>query len=541
MVKRVAVIGGGAAGLVATKTCLEEGLEPTCFDRRDSLGGLWVFDEKVQDNLSNCMWTTTMNTSKEIIAFSDFPMPKKFPNFIRSSHAEEYLQSYALNFNLDKFTRLSTEVVMIKRAEDFFTSGRWTVTSKNLKNGETMTEVFDGVMVCSGHHLEKHIPKLPGLDEFKGQIMHSHDYRKPLTLTGKRVLVVGLGNSGGDIASEVGLSTEVMLSTRRGAWVMERRGSRGLPWDIEMLTRFGSLVDKLLPLSLSQKLLAASFMAKLDHDLYSLTTTSMPKGVSGFLSDDLANRILCGRVHIRDDIKRFAESSVEFVDGTVEDVDVVILATGYHIRFPFIEKEGVDIKDNLMPLYKRVFLPDLEHQTLSFIGFFNVSGSLWQIFELQSRMAVYTLTGAIKLPSRRKMKEDIREMEKKRTQICPDSLRHSVAVAWFPFMEELAEVIGCKPNVWRLLLTDPKLGLKVLFGPVVGAHYRLHGPGQWSGARHSILTVMDRVYYPFNTRKVPSGLPQSIELLRRLLYPSTLQILAMYLFILMLLVLVFVV
>lgn len=78
-----------------------------------------------------------------------------------------------------------------------------------------MTEVFDGVMVCSGHHLEKHIPKLPGLDEFKGQIMHSHDYRKPMTLTGKRVLVVGLGNSGGDIASEVGLSTEVLINNTK--------------------------------------------------------------------------------------------------------------------------------------------------------------------------------------------------------------------------------------------------------------------------------------------------------------------------------------
>lgn len=72
-----------------------------------------------------------------------------------------------------------------------------------------MTEVFDAVLVCSGHHGTKHIPKLPGLNEFKGQILHSHDYRRPGDVTGKRVLVVGLGNSGGDIASELSLSKEV--------------------------------------------------------------------------------------------------------------------------------------------------------------------------------------------------------------------------------------------------------------------------------------------------------------------------------------------
>ncbi|PVD18904.1 hypothetical protein C0Q70_21463 [Pomacea canaliculata] len=340
MAKRVAVIGGGAAGLVATKTCLEEGLEPTCFDRRDSLGGLWVFDEKVEENLSCCMSSTMLNTSKEILAFSDFPMPKEFPNFMHNRQGLEYLQRYALNFKLDKFTRLSTEVVKVTRAADFVTSGKWTVISKNLKSRDTMTEVFDAVLVCSGHHGAKHIPKLPGLNEFKGQILHSHDYRRPGDVTGKRVLVVGLGNSGGDIASELSLSKEVIMSTRRGAWVLTRQGTRGIPWDIEMYTRIGGLVDKMLPESLSQAILAAYFWARLDHDMYGLTSTALPKGISGFLSDDLANRILCGRVRIRDDIKRFAESSVEFVDGTVEDVDVVIFATGYHIRFPFIEKEA---------------------------------------------------------------------------------------------------------------------------------------------------------------------------------------------------------
>ncbi|XP_025079861.1 LOW QUALITY PROTEIN: dimethylaniline monooxygenase [N-oxide-forming] 5-like [Pomacea canaliculata] len=545
MVKRVAIIGGGVSGLVATKSCIEEGLDPTCFEQRDSVGGLWAFEDKVQDNLSCCMWSTTMNTSKEMSCFSDFLMPKESPNFLHNVEALEYLRNYARHFNLDKHFSLNTEVVMVKRSPDFSNTGQWIVRrphdsgNKKHLNDQVFSSnrisfnrseykirrskdgVFDAVIVCSGHHGEKHIPRFPGLGEFKGQILHSHDYRKPLDFTGKRVLVVGLGNSGGDIASEIGQVGQVVLSTRRGVWVVPRGLGRGLPLDVALHTRLGFLLQKVLPFSWGQMLAAADLSERLDHDLYGLTSSSLPNGFALFISDDLASRIICGKVKVKEDVKSFSTSSVEFVDGTVEDIDAVIFATGYHIRFPFMEKEVVEVKDNIMPLYKRVFLPDLEQQTLAFVGFFNANGCLWPICELQSRLAVRVLSGAMKLPTRKAMKDDIELMEEARPKC---SQTHFVTLSRWTSSLTWTNLLR-----WRLLLTDPKLGLRVLCGPCVPSQFRLQGPGHWPGAREAILTVMDRVRYPLQTRRLPPGLPKTIERLREFFYPSKTWIVSLYL------------
>ncbi|PVD18906.1 hypothetical protein C0Q70_21465 [Pomacea canaliculata] len=111
----------------------------------------------------------------------------------------------------------------------------------------------------------------------------------------------------------------------------------------------------------------------------------------------------------------------------------------------------------------------------------------------------------------------------------PNTLRHTVEMDFISYLDELAEMIGCKPDVWRLLLTDPKLGLRVLCGPCVPSQFRLQGPGHWPGAREAILTVMDRVRYPLQTRRLPPGLPKTIERLREFFYPSKTWIVSLYL------------
>lgn len=127
MAKRIAVIGGGCSGLTATKCCLDEGLEPVCFERTDEIGGLWKYTMHVKDGQACVMRSTVINTSKEMMCFSDYPIPKHYPNFMHNSHVWQYFKDYAKHFGLTDYVRYNTEVVMVKRAEDFSKTGRWNI------------------------------------------------------------------------------------------------------------------------------------------------------------------------------------------------------------------------------------------------------------------------------------------------------------------------------------------------------------------------------------------------------------------------------
>ena len=114
-----------------------------------------------------------------------------------------YFNKYKEHFGLDKYIHFNTEVLSLKQAPDFDQSGRWTIRTRNHMTGNETTDVFDGVLVCTGHHAEKHTPSFPGLGSFAGEVIHSHDYKDRRALEGKKVLIVGIGNSGGDLAVEL--------------------------------------------------------------------------------------------------------------------------------------------------------------------------------------------------------------------------------------------------------------------------------------------------------------------------------------------------
>jgi dimethylaniline monooxygenase (N-oxide forming) len=92
---------------------------------------------------------------------------------------------------------------MVSKYSDYDETGQWTIKTKDMKTEKVTDHVFDAVMICTGHHAEKNMPSFPGLSNFKGKVLHSHDYRKPEGLEGKNVLVIGIGNSGGDVATEL--------------------------------------------------------------------------------------------------------------------------------------------------------------------------------------------------------------------------------------------------------------------------------------------------------------------------------------------------
>lgn len=189
---RVAIIGAGASGLTSIKCCKDEGLEPVCFEQEDSIGGLWYFTE--EERHSSVYRSTVINTSKEMMCFSDFPIPKEYPPFMHHQLIMKYLHLYAKEFDLYKCIRFRIKVVDLKKAPDFEESGKWEILFQELdgKNPDAVNkEVYDAVMLCVGHHSEPSWPSFPGMDEFSGLKIHSHSYKDFKPFENKKVLVVG--------------------------------------------------------------------------------------------------------------------------------------------------------------------------------------------------------------------------------------------------------------------------------------------------------------------------------------------------------------
>lgn len=176
------------------------------------------------------------------------------------------------------------------------------------------------------------------------------------------------------------------LSTRRGSWILSRVGPKGLPIDIANARRFRAYLFKYLPYSIKCSLAEKRIMAKFDHGAYGLKPRHRILAQHPTLCDDLPNRILCGSVIVKPNIKHFTAHGVEFEDGTqADDIDVVIFATGYKFGFPFLDKDVLNVERNTVELYKYVFPPRLEKPSLAVIGCTQPIGAINPISEMQSR------------------------------------------------------------------------------------------------------------------------------------------------------------
>lgn len=203
MSKTICIVGGGASGLTAIKACLEQNLTPVCYEWTKNVGGLWRYREDDIYGLASVMRSTIINSSKELSAFSDFPPPNDYPNYFHNSKMIKYLEMYAKEFDLKKYVNFEHKVLDIEQADDFDDTGRWRVRVKKINSDEEIENTFDGVMVCAGHHVFPIVPEFPGQEEYQGKVVHTHSYKKPNGYDDKKVLVVGVGNSGGDVAVEL--------------------------------------------------------------------------------------------------------------------------------------------------------------------------------------------------------------------------------------------------------------------------------------------------------------------------------------------------
>ncbi|XP_003767440.1 dimethylaniline monooxygenase [N-oxide-forming] 5-like [Sarcophilus harrisii] len=511
--KRIAVIGAGVCGLGAIKCCLDEDLEPTCFERNDDIGGLWKFQKNTVEKLPSIYRSLTINTSKEMMCYSDYPIPDHFPNYMHNSKVMEYFRMYAKHFDLLKYIRFKAKVQSIKKRPDFSSSGQWDVIVEADEKQESL--IFDGILVCNGHHTDPNLPlqSFPGIEKFKGNHFHSREYKSPEEFLGKRIIVIGIGNSGADIAVELSRGAkQVFLSTRHGSWILHRVWDNGYPMDSSFFTRFNSLFRKIASLRIINNQLEKTLNSRFNHAHYGLQPQHRALSQHPTVNDDLPNHIISGKILVKPNIKEFTETAAIFEDGTIEeDIDVVIFATGYNISFPFLE-DLIKVTDNEVSLYKLMFPPDLEQPTLAIIGLIQPLGIVLPIAELQSRWATRVFKGLNKLPSVKDMMADITQRKKAMEKRYVKSPRHTIQVDHIEYMDEIATQIGVKPNLLRLFLWDPKLAWKVFFGPCTPYQYRLHGSKKWDGARRAILTQTERILKPMRTRTVINERSPSSEI-----------------------------
>ncbi|XP_063096298.1 dimethylaniline monooxygenase [N-oxide-forming] 4 isoform X2 [Cavia porcellus] len=467
--------------------------------------------EYSKDGMTRVYRSLVTNICKEMSCYSDFPFHEDYPNFMNHGKFWDYLREFAEHFDLLKYIQFKTTVCSVTQCPDFSESGRWDVVTET--EGKQYRAVFDAVLVCTGHFLNPHLPleSFPGIHKFKGQILHSQEYRTPEAFQGKRVLVIGLGNTGGDIAVELSrIAAQVFLSTRTGTWVNSRSSDGGYPRNMRT-TRCNNLFAQVVPSCLLSWIQERQMNKRLNHENYGLSITKGKKK-KAITNDELPTCILCGTITVKTSVKEFTETSAVFEDGTMEaDIDSVIFATGYTFSFPFLEEPLKSLCTKKMFLYKRVFPPNLEKTTLAIIGLIGLTGSILAATELQARWATRVFKGLCKIPPSQKLMAEVvqKELLIKRGVIKDTS---QDKLNYICYMDELAACIGAKPNVPLLFLKDPRLAWEVFFGPCTPYQYRLVGPGKWDGARNAILTQWDRTMKPLKTRIVAdSSQPTSMS------------------------------
>ncbi|KAJ1172150.1 hypothetical protein NDU88_004000 [Pleurodeles waltl] len=516
MVKTVAVIGAGISGLAALKCCLEVDLDATCFEGSDDLGGLWNFKEEVVEGRASIYRTVFTNACREMMSYPDFPIPEDYPNYLHNSLFLKYLHLYAQHFNLQRHIKFKTMVVSVRKRPDYSVSGQWEVVTE--KDGKQESLVFDTVMVCTGHHVYPNIPAFPGIEKFKGQHFHNRNYKSPEGYQGKKVLVVGLGNTGADIATELSNTAEqVYLSTRSGSWIMTRVWDGGYPWDMVYLTRYETFLKYILPRWLSDRIYERMMNKRFDHGKFGLTPKDKFSRKEPVFNDSLATCIACGTVKVKPNVKEFTETSVIFEDGTVqENVDFVIFSTGYSYAYPFLDESDVRDSRNQVSLYKDIFPPNLEKPTMAIIGLVMSLGGIPATADVQARWAARVFKGSCKLPPRSVMVADNEEkVGKKKTWF---GLSDTLQTDYIVYMDEVSSFFGAKVNLLYLFLTDPRLAWEVFFGPASPYQFRLTGPGKWDGARKAILGQWERTDRATRTRAVPKSNNMKIFQLLQVLF-----------------------
>lgn len=422
---RICLIGAGSSGITAAKALHERGIPFDCFERSDTVGGLWVYNNR--SGKASAYSDLCINTSKPRMQFSDYPIPDDYPDFCHHTHLAQYFSDYVDHFGFRDNITFETSVEQAERRDD----GLWEIT---LDNGET--RVYDALLVANGHHWDPRGPEpaIPGTETFTGEQLHSHHYREKEMFAGKRVVIVGMGNSAMDIVVEASyLAQSTHLVVREGAWIIPKY-MFGRPYD-----QFPDHAQ--VPLAVRRVLREVMLRMYVGNpERYGLPKPPHKlNSAHGCISSRIFDRLAHGAIHPKPEIDRIDGSTVHFSDGSSTEADVIVYCTGYKITFPFFNESFISAPENRIELFRRAFHPEIPN--LAFICLLQPLGATMPVAEAQGAWVGEYLTGRYLLPSPEKMREDIAaDQAAMRSRYVP-SKRHTIQIDVNDYLHRLAKEI----------------------------------------------------------------------------------------------------
>lgn len=384
---RYCIVGAGPCGLIAARALHRHGIEFDIFERHSRIGGLWDIDNPGSPIYESCHFIT----SKDAGGFIGYPMPAEYPDYPSWREVRDYVWKMAKAYELTRFVScgVSVDYATPARAEG---GSCWTVT---LSTGETRQ--YRGVVYAGGQQWSPFTPDIPGLKNYTGRAIHSSQYRSTEEFRDKRVLVIGAGNSGVDIAADAALTgRNAILSTRR-PYHFFPKSIFGVPTP-DLVSGRISLPDLPMFANLSKAQQLDLVLATVgDLTRYGLPEPDSPVGSTHpIVSDTILHCFTHGLLRYKPDVSHVEADTVYFVDGTAEPVDVIVTATGYDLEVPWLADGLIKYEQGHAKFHLGTFADGLP-------GFYGVGvlhaavAEAWALFDqfaqLMAADAHATLTG----------------------------------------------------------------------------------------------------------------------------------------------------
>lgn len=382
----VCIVGAGPGGLLAAAALKTRGIPFEIIDAGRQPGGIWDIDRDSTPMYDSAHFIS----SKQLSGFPGFPMPETYPDYPRHDRILAYIQSFARHHDLERHITFGTRVESATHRPE----GGW-----RLRLDSGAERVCRALCVATGTTWHPRLPDIPG--HFTGDAYHSFHYRSPREFDGKRVLVVGGGNSAADIACDAARSaTRAFISLRRGyhfipkfifgqpADVFAHSGPPLPRWLEERA--FGVLLNRILVGNLTRFGLPTP-----DHPIL----RSHP-----ILNTQILHHLGHGDIDARKDVQALDGRTVRFVDGTSEDIDLIIWATGYDKRFPFLVEDDLDRTQGVLDLYLNTF--HRRYPDLFFVGLFETDGAAYGLFGEQAELVATYLDERV--PARARAAFDVK-------------------------------------------------------------------------------------------------------------------------------------
>jgi hypothetical protein len=386
-----AVIGAGPMGLAAARNLRRLKIPFQGFELHGDVGGLW----DIANPHSTMYESAHLISSKKMTEFTEFPIADEIADYPHHRDMRRYFGAFADRFGLREHYRFSTRVERVERDGGGDGTG-WQVTVRGA-GGETESATYRGVLIATGTFSEPNLPSFDG--DFDGEILHSSAYKSAGVFAGKRVLVVGAGNTGCDLAVDaIHRAARVSMSVRRGYHFVPKyvfgRPADSVGGRFQLPRFLKQRIDKLVLSWFTGDPVRLGFPAP-DHRLYEAHPI-----VNSLVLYHLGH----GDLDIQADVARLDGSTVHFQDGTSGDYDLILLATGYKLHYPFIDRAELNWKGAAPHLYLNCFHP--EYDDLFVMGMVEASGLGWQgRYEQAELVARYVKACEAGTPAARRFRE----------------------------------------------------------------------------------------------------------------------------------------